>query len=323
MRLIDESDVFVTNFLPAARRKLGIEPEDVLDRNPRIVYAPRQRPGTTRASCRSGWVRLDLLLGSQRRGDRRDPTRGDWPLTMPGPGFGDLQAGMALAGGIAAGLFQRERTGRGTVVDVSLLDGSLGDGHDDLRHQRARRRHPPPPVPRRRREPARQRLPHERRRASSPSGSSSPTATGRASACLSTATTCSPTTRFADAGARAAELQRSSSSSTRCSSSATLAEWQELLARQDGQWDMILPAGRVGDDARYCQPLRQRVEHDGDGDRAARPRPGPVRRDGSAARQGARPWAPTPTTCSAAWPRRDRHRRPARQRGVIAGVEPP
>ena len=37
---------------------------------------------------------------------------------MPGPGFGDLQSGMALAGGIGAALFQRERTGVGIVVDV-------------------------------------------------------------------------------------------------------------------------------------------------------------------------------------------------------------
>ena len=40
---------------------------------------------------------------------------------MPGPGFGDVQSGMALAGGIAAGLLYRERTGRGVVVDGSLL----------------------------------------------------------------------------------------------------------------------------------------------------------------------------------------------------------
>ena len=39
LELVDRSDVFATNFLPAARRKLGIEPEDILDRNPRIVYA--------------------------------------------------------------------------------------------------------------------------------------------------------------------------------------------------------------------------------------------------------------------------------------------
>src|SRR5215218_4677905 len=45
MRLVDESDVFVTNFLPAARRKLRIEPDDVLGRNPGIVYARASAQG--------------------------------------------------------------------------------------------------------------------------------------------------------------------------------------------------------------------------------------------------------------------------------------
>ncbi len=48
-----------------------------------------------------------------------------WVPAMPGPGFGDMQAGMALAGGIAATLLQRERTGNGAVVDTSLLSAGL------------------------------------------------------------------------------------------------------------------------------------------------------------------------------------------------------
>ena len=44
---------------------------------------------------------------------------------MPGPGFGDLQSGMAMAGGIGAALFKRERTGKGVVVDVSLMSAGL------------------------------------------------------------------------------------------------------------------------------------------------------------------------------------------------------
>src|SRR5439155_18219158 len=43
------------------------------------------------------------------------------PVARPAPGFGDLQAGMHLAGGIMAALWRRERTGRGAVVDASLL----------------------------------------------------------------------------------------------------------------------------------------------------------------------------------------------------------
>jgi len=47
------------------------------------------------------------------------------PLRMPGPAFGDVQSGMMLAGGIGAALAYRERTGKGVVVDVSLLAAGL------------------------------------------------------------------------------------------------------------------------------------------------------------------------------------------------------
>jgi CoA-transferase family III len=47
------------------------------------------------------------------------------PIMMPGPAFGDIQAGMHLARGIAATLFHRERTGEGSVVDVSLLGSGM------------------------------------------------------------------------------------------------------------------------------------------------------------------------------------------------------
>ena len=42
-------------------------------------------------------------------------------LPQPGPGFGDSIGGMTIAGGIAAALYKRERTGEPSVVDVSLL----------------------------------------------------------------------------------------------------------------------------------------------------------------------------------------------------------
>ena len=44
---------------------------------------------------------------------------------MPGPAYGDTISGSNLAGGIAAALYQRERTGEPSVVDVSLLGSGL------------------------------------------------------------------------------------------------------------------------------------------------------------------------------------------------------
>src|SRR3546814_4524126 len=49
----------------------------------------------------------------------------DGPLTQPGPAYGDTIGGMNIAGGIAAALFHRERTGEATEVDVSLLSSGI------------------------------------------------------------------------------------------------------------------------------------------------------------------------------------------------------
>ena len=61
-----------------------------------------------------------------RRDTRRTAPR---VLGMPAGAFGDSMGGMTIAGGIAAALFARERTGEPSVVDVSLLErGRVGDG---------------------------------------------------------------------------------------------------------------------------------------------------------------------------------------------------
>ena len=68
------------------------------------------------------------------------PVDYDYPITIPGPSFGDSQCGTALAGGIAAALYHRERTQRGCVVDVSLLERRpLGRPGDQRRRLPERR----------------------------------------------------------------------------------------------------------------------------------------------------------------------------------------
>jgi crotonobetainyl-CoA:carnitine CoA-transferase CaiB-like acyl-CoA transferase len=53
------------------------------------------------------------------------PKELDGPLLQPGPAYGDTIGGMNIAGGIAAALFHRERTGEATEVDVSLLASGI------------------------------------------------------------------------------------------------------------------------------------------------------------------------------------------------------
>ena len=121
LELAAQSDVFVTSFLPAARRKLGIEVEDLRAVNPNIIYARGSAHGQKGLEAEAGgfdgltyWLRCGIGSGVI-------PDGCDELTHQPGPGFGDVQTGMTLAGGVAAALFHRQRTGEALEVDTSLL----------------------------------------------------------------------------------------------------------------------------------------------------------------------------------------------------------
>ena len=114
------SDVFMTNFLPAARKRLRIDVSEIRDVNPSIIYArgsgygpagpDNNAPGFDAVSfwARTGYGHvLAQAVGSF--------------VTQLGPASGDLPSGLALASGIAGALFRRERTGKSSIVDVSLM----------------------------------------------------------------------------------------------------------------------------------------------------------------------------------------------------------
>jgi crotonobetainyl-CoA:carnitine CoA-transferase CaiB-like acyl-CoA transferase len=119
--LIRSSDVFLTNFLPAARKRLGIEVDDVRKVNPDIIYVRGSGFGSNGPDNERGgydstafWARGGSALGTT-------PTQFDGLCKMPAGAYGDSLGGMTIAGGIAAALLARERTGETSVVDVSLL----------------------------------------------------------------------------------------------------------------------------------------------------------------------------------------------------------
>jgi crotonobetainyl-CoA:carnitine CoA-transferase CaiB-like acyl-CoA transferase len=119
--LIRNSDVFLTNFLPKARRRLGIELEDVRAINPDIIYVRGSGFGAAGPDSEKGgydstafWARGGSALGTT-------PADYDGICTMPAGAYGDSLGGMTIAGGIAAALFARNATGETSVIDVSLL----------------------------------------------------------------------------------------------------------------------------------------------------------------------------------------------------------
>jgi crotonobetainyl-CoA:carnitine CoA-transferase CaiB-like acyl-CoA transferase len=119
--LIRTSDVFLTNFLPGARRRLGIELDDVRKINADIIYVRGSGFGNSGPDREKGgydstafWARGGSALGTT-------PTEFDGLCKMPAGAYGDSLGGMTIAGAIAAALLARERTGQTSVVDVSLL----------------------------------------------------------------------------------------------------------------------------------------------------------------------------------------------------------
>jgi crotonobetainyl-CoA:carnitine CoA-transferase CaiB-like acyl-CoA transferase len=125
MRLIEQADVFLTNFLPPVRRKLGVDVDDVRARNPRIVVARGSGQGPKGPDAEKGgfdaasfWARGGVSSVMPERPD-------GFPMNQPSPAFGDVMGGLATAGAIAAALLKRERTDETSVVDVSLLATAL------------------------------------------------------------------------------------------------------------------------------------------------------------------------------------------------------
>ena len=123
LQIAARSDVFLTSFLPAARRKLGIEVEDIRAVNPDIIYVRGSGQGQRGPEAEKGgfdgcsfWFRAvsDIMTPDE-----------EYPTPPPGPAFGDLLGGMTIAGGICAALFHRQRTGEALVVDNSLLSTAM------------------------------------------------------------------------------------------------------------------------------------------------------------------------------------------------------
>ena len=121
LKLIDTADVFLNNMSIEAPIKLGIGPEKLLARNPRLIYAQASGWGRKGADANdlsfdyTGIARCGMMMSCGERGT---------PPTQILPGMGDEIGGLMCAWGVTAALYAREKTGKGQVVDTSLM-GSL------------------------------------------------------------------------------------------------------------------------------------------------------------------------------------------------------
>src|SRR5579875_2597690 len=123
--LARRSDVFLTSFLPAHRKKFGIDVDDIRTVNPKIVYARGSALGPRGAESEKGGYDMTAFWCRAGTAATITPPSMEGMIGPPGPAYGDTISGTNLAGGIAAALLGRERTGEPSVVDVSLLGSGL------------------------------------------------------------------------------------------------------------------------------------------------------------------------------------------------------
>jgi CoA:oxalate CoA-transferase len=121
-RLIEHADVLVENFRPGVMARLGLDFGTVAELNPRLVYASASGYGDTGPwRDRPG---QDLLAQSISGLPWLSGGREDGPVPM-GLSVADHLTSCHLAQGVTALLFRRERTGRGGLVQTSLLESML------------------------------------------------------------------------------------------------------------------------------------------------------------------------------------------------------
>jgi crotonobetainyl-CoA:carnitine CoA-transferase CaiB-like acyl-CoA transferase len=120
--LISKADVLVHNFRPGVMERLGLSYETVKEINPAIVYAEISGYGTE-----GPWKDLpgqDLLLQAVSGLTWLSNNDGENPTPM-GVAVVDMLAGTHLAQGILAAIYQKQKTGEGSLVQVSMLESIL------------------------------------------------------------------------------------------------------------------------------------------------------------------------------------------------------
>lgn len=123
LALLESYDVLVEGFRPGTMERLGLGFDTTSARQPRLIQVSisgygQESPYRLRAGHDLNYLSLAGVIGMT---GTRDGQRG-----IPGVQIADLAGGSLMAlSGLLAAVIQRERTGRGQFVDVSMFDGAL------------------------------------------------------------------------------------------------------------------------------------------------------------------------------------------------------
>ncbi|CAN7397200.1 CoA transferase [Phenylobacterium sp. LjRoot219] len=248
-KLIADADVFLTNLLPPARRKMKIDVEDIRARNPNIIYAVGSATGRRGPEGEKGgydsisfWARGGVAAAVTADGAA-------YPAQPPGPAYGDVTSGAMLAAGVSAAIAQRAMTGHASVVDVSLLGTAAWSMQRAIMQATAQ-------GTRGLTKPKRDQL-------INPLVNIYRTSDDRyLSLCmlqsdkywgrfceLAGRPDLATDDRFASSEARARHGGAGVAELDAIFGARTLAEWREILLQQDGQWEVVQEVGELKDDA--------------------------------------------------------------------------
>jgi alpha-methylacyl-CoA racemase len=120
--LVERADVLLEGFRPGVMERLGLGPDEVLARNPRLVYGRmtgygQDGPMTHVAGHDINYISVAGTLSAMARAGERPLA----PLNLVGDYGG---GGMLLAFGVVCGVWEAQRSGLGQVIDAAMVDGA-------------------------------------------------------------------------------------------------------------------------------------------------------------------------------------------------------
>jgi len=119
-KMIAEADIFVSNMRNRVLRRWGLDHSRLSELNPKLIYAHSSGYGDKGADIHKPgfdatayWARSGLMAGIA--------VEGQPPVSQQYAGVGDHVSALVLFGGVMMALYNREKTGQGQQVDLSLL----------------------------------------------------------------------------------------------------------------------------------------------------------------------------------------------------------
>lgn len=122
LNMVRQADVLAENFRPGTMERLGFAYKDLIEINPRLIYASSSGFGQT--GPLAGYPAYDTIVQAMS-GIMSMTGFPDGPPTRVGTSLSDLCAGVFMFCGIASALYAREKTGKGTHVDIAMFDSTI------------------------------------------------------------------------------------------------------------------------------------------------------------------------------------------------------